>query len=670
MSLIYLLLGEGREKSDQWASVISGGIAVVAFVWTVMRWLWQRPELGVAWDTAERIAALSALAGAQLEVWTQEQSARQVHDPWPLPVRWLVSTQAEAVMASWGAVRGAPGGTPLALAGSYDDVADVFMREGAPQRLVVLGEPGAGKSMLVLHLTLQMLRRRQEDAPVPVLLPIAGWDPAEPLDDWVAARLVLDHRSLSRFVRTERGERRTVARQLVAEGRIVPVLDGFDEIHPVRQGSALAGIAAAAGVGRRFVLTSRTKPYEIAVEGAAPLARTAVVELQPLLPAEAARYLADGAEQPTTRWDPVVADLTTGVGTPLIQAMSTPLTVWLARVVYRHRGSTPGELVTAPWAAGRDGITRHLLDEVITAAYTAPVGRRPAHGVEHARRARIWLMTLARHLHNHRMYDLAWWQIVELPPGPVLQVFALLGLWGAAMVAVTSAAALIVGGVPDALADGPFSATVVGLILGLAIGLVRRTVSDHQRPRRLTLGHVPAWMLVTGLPVGACVVAVAGPEPALLAGTAAGITAALIAGAAGTRGHDDQRTANPAVLLSEDRAAGLVAGTAGGLAVAVALGWFISSGPGVLDTVRNGLVYGLPAGLLVAGLVISATAWGQFCLTRIVLWARGATPLRLLSFLDDAYDRGILRRVGSVHQFRHHLLQDHLARQPRPVGDP
>jgi len=36
-------------------------------------------------------------------------------------------------------------------------------------------------------------------------------------------------------------------------------------------------------------------------------------------------------------------------------------------------------------------------------------------------------------------------------------------------------------------------------------------------------------------------------------------------------------------------------------------------------------------------------------------------PLQLLRFLDDAHQRGVLRRTGPVYQFRHAILQRTLA---------
>jgi hypothetical protein len=79
----------------------------------------------------------------------------------------------------------------------------------------------------------------------------------------------------------------------------------------------------------------------------------------------------------------------------------------------------------------------------------------------------------------------------------------------------------------------------------------------------------------------------------------------------------------------------------------------------------NGLTDGLTVGLafalaveLMAGLV---HPWGKFCLTRLLLAVRGHTPPRLMAFLREARDRGVLRQTGGVYQFRHNRLQDHLA---------
>ena len=66
------------------------------------------------------------------------------------------------------------------------------------RRLVVLGEPGSGKTFLMVRLVLDLLARRGSGAPVPVLVGLASWDPADQdLHSWLAAQLVIDHRALA-----------------------------------------------------------------------------------------------------------------------------------------------------------------------------------------------------------------------------------------------------------------------------------------------------------------------------------------------------------------------------------------------------------------------------------------------------------------------------------------
>ena len=84
-----------------------------------------------------------------------------------------------------------------------------------------------------------------------------------------------------------------------------------------------------------------------------------------------------------------------------------------------------------------------------------------------------------------------------------------------------------------------------------------------------------------------------------------------------------------------------------------------------------GLVLGLGLGL---GYGLSLTAWGQWvALSRIWLPLTGRLPWAVTAFLDDAYQRGVLRQAGAVYQFRHARLQDRLihvsrARDQQPAS--
>jgi hypothetical protein len=94
-----------------------------------------------------------------------------------------------------------------------------------------------------------------------------------------------------------------------------------------------------------------------------------------------------------------------------------------------------------------------------------------------------------------------------------------------------------------------------------------------------------------------------------------------------------------------------------GLAVGLAFG-LVRSGLLNLGGLMVGLVVGLPGGLA----MLSSGAWLSYILALSRLATSRQLPLRLMSFLDDAYRLGLLRTTGPAYQFRHAEFHDHLVR--------
>ncbi|GAB3890288.1 hypothetical protein GCM10029964_061560 [Kibdelosporangium lantanae] len=185
---------------------------------------WRRLGSGVP-------GSLDELAVAVRAQWRAEERLRRLQDPAPMQTRWTVAgRELQDHEANIGIPHRNDGGR-------LDDVADLFLRVPSG-RLVVVGEPGAGKTVLALRLTLALVERRGAGDPVPVLLSLASWDPRrEGLRDWLAARLVADYAGLVRSGR--------FARELVETGRVVPVLDGLDEMPAAVRSAAVRRINAA-----------------------------------------------------------------------------------------------------------------------------------------------------------------------------------------------------------------------------------------------------------------------------------------------------------------------------------------------------------------------------------------------------------------------------------------
>ncbi|MFE9492506.1 NACHT domain-containing protein [Streptomyces sp. NPDC006641] len=656
------------------------------------------------------------LATAVGEQWRREQTALQLQAPWPIPLRW--ENTARPVADHWEAINAThEQGRPVDLSGRLDGdsgadngIVAVFHRV-ASRRLVILGAPGAGKTVLALNLVLRLLDRRQEDEPVPVLLSMGSWDPArETLHLWMARRLAEDDPAL----RTRSGRGRTLGQELVASGRVLPVLDGLDEMPPKARLQALAALSRQLRPGEPLVLTCRAEEYQQTVVDTV-LTAAAVIELCPLKAADVRTYLrVSTAPARTGCWDPLFAELDSTPDGPVAQALSTPLMAWLARTAYADTSPPePAELLEEQGGirrlATRTKVEKHLLDRLVPAVYTRDL---PGEDTQewNAKEAQRWLTFLARHLNKFDTTDLAWWQLAATVP--LASSMVLVGIATAVVYGLMSC--LVHGlsgfGLMDVLVSGLLNGSMTGLSFGLAHGVVATFIDGAFQPSRVQLSlrarqtgrarpkSMPRFMAglavgpiaqVTGNLLAGVVNVAAYQEPFwLLArmlnagfwGLVIGVGAALVLGSTAwfEEPIDPQQATSPTGLLNSNRTTvlrqalvlGLVFGTL------ILLGsWFLADllprhmwGVTVVWTpalgLRSALLSGLGSALMAA---LALTAWGRWAiLARGWLPLTGRLPWALNTFLEDAHRRGVLRRNGAFYQFRHTLLQQHLAPRPPP----
>ena len=663
-------------------------------------------------------AAADALAVAVRRQWEAEARRGRVHDPYELPIAWEAAE--EGIAESWPLLRetagswpGGPPGDPAGwarepggLAGQGADIGAVFAQRVPTRRLVIVGEPGAGKTVLLIRLLLELVERRGSGAPVPVLFSLASWNPGgRQLDAWLAEQLRRDHPGLRRPVPGSpggagvptgpagAGEPVDLAQALLAEGRILPLLDGFDELPGGLRPVALDAINRALSAGRPLVLTSRAAAWRAAVTrpdtatAAVRLNGAAVIRLLGLDAERAGDYLRRDAGQDDAaarRWRAVAAQL--GTGSPVGQALSTPLGLFLARTVYNPRPAAapahavvhPDELLDTARFPDRAAVCAHLFHCFVPAAYRPDADRAPRWTAARAQRT---LAFLARFLHAHRdgSPDLAWWDLLLAPPTYFFRTA--IGL--AAGLVFGLMAGLMAGlaaGFATGLAFGLAAALVFGLVAALAAGHTARGGPAPSAGLRWSSGEFAVGLtfgLTLGLTVGPAAGLVFGPEAGITGGLVAGLTAGLTGG---LHAQGPELTANtaPAALLTRDRRSFLAVGLALGLTAGLAAGLLTGFAAGLSEGLAVGLAVGLLAlfavGLtvgLLAGLAVglTLTAWPYFVMARAYLTVRRGVPRDLMAFLEDAHDRGVLRQVGPVYQFRHIDLQRHLAQQ-RSGGEP
>ena len=186
---------------------VSIGLPTLWVTWAAYRGPRRADTLASGLSMARLADHLAVAVGKQ---WNDEAAVRRLNDPYPLPVSWAAADpsltdawKSLVKLATSGAGWPAPPpeGTwavgPDDLAGEGSELAEVLARVPTG-RLVVLGEPGAGKTMLMVRLVLDLLTRRAEGGPVPILASVASWNPAvQDLRSWLGAQLLIDHPALA-----------------------------------------------------------------------------------------------------------------------------------------------------------------------------------------------------------------------------------------------------------------------------------------------------------------------------------------------------------------------------------------------------------------------------------------------------------------------------------------
>ncbi|MFD7531943.1 NACHT domain-containing protein [Streptomyces sp. NPDC059849] len=658
--------------------------------------------------------------------WSAEEKRRSVHDPFPMGVCFRNAT---GPFDSWSNIRQAPPcsqapSAPLALAGPLDRIVEVY-RKVPSRRLVVLGEAGAGKTILALRFVLDWLCAPVPGDPVPVIFSLGSWDPATSLYDWMCSQLVRDYPDLN--VPAPNG--RSLADALLHGHQILPVLDGFDEIAEDWQSAALRAINATA---TGLLLTSRPKEYAKAVETAGAVLRGAAgIMLDSLGLSDLATYLrrasppSPGGDEMSTAWEPVLAELgkkSRSEGAENVaKALSTPLMVALARTVYRSAHTQqpenkpqPEDLLDTICFPTSTDVEDYLLSAFVPAAYDPPPTSSQPAGVGmaerrrrrwDAERAEDWLGYLARHLDllgpdNQATHDLAWWEL-----GTTMRrssrALAVGGLAAAAFGVTTAIGNIPVDlvatsrGLEFAMARGVVVGLLHGLVAGLVFGFIywvmagREGLKPLQVRTKLSRG---AWKrrkeafrgAVVGVVVGVVSAAVllvldrvvvrdlglddgqgGGRLAALVFIAELGFGGGLVFGLTALLEAplQSESAARPTDLLNANRRRVAFRLMLWALVIGSVVGLVEGIWHGALRGIQVGVVFGLEAAFG-AGLAYGCglTAWGQWvALARIWLPLTGRLPWRLMAFLDDAHQREVLRQAGAVYQFRHASLQDHLS---------
>ena len=111
---------------------------------------------------------------------------------------------------------------------------NVFEQPDIAGQLLILGEPGSGKTTGLLELAEDLSKRAEKDitAPIPVIFELASWNnDKQPIEKWLISQLRENYNIPA-----------TVSSQWLQNQQLLPLLDGLDELGLVRQVKCVTAI--------------------------------------------------------------------------------------------------------------------------------------------------------------------------------------------------------------------------------------------------------------------------------------------------------------------------------------------------------------------------------------------------------------------------------------------
>ncbi|MCT7960175.1 NACHT domain-containing protein [Laspinema sp. D1] len=185
--------------------------------------------------------------------------------------------------------------------------------------VLILGAPGSGKTSTLLELAGDLCDRARQNElePVPVVLDLAHWQTQIPLLTWIEEEVCNKYNVDPKLVR-----------ELLVDDRLLPLLDGLDELDGAQQEHCLKEIAQSRrqnGQALPLVLCTRMDTYQ---SRQTRLRLYAAVGVQPLKKQQIERYLL--ASRSRELWENLQTDPT------LFRLAKTPLFLNLMTVAYEE----------------------------------------------------------------------------------------------------------------------------------------------------------------------------------------------------------------------------------------------------------------------------------------------------------------------------------------------
>lgn len=547
-------------------------------------------------------------------------------------------------------------------------VAEVFDRREVGGKLLILGNPGSGKTTTMLDLAAILIQRANDDPeqPIPVMVNLSSWQNAkQSLTDWLVNELRLKY-----------GVSPKLGNNWLAQKKLLPLFDGLDELPPDRQEPVVRAINEwlRSGEGPAGMLVcSRTEEYDLYDT---KLELNGAICLEPLTDEQLQSYLTSLHRQDlwaTLRHD---AELLALVRTPLLLSVAVLAKDGLEPERWQQQQTTRARMSYL-----LDAYVERRLHEVINSKEYSP-HKRPT-----AQQTRHWLVWLAEQLKVQSKDEFS---VEQLSSGVLSkeklrhQYRLLLGLFTGFMCGFSYILLTFVANYKTYIIEDKYwplqffvGTLALSLPLGILLWLIFEILSLFRKPKQLDVFISAKFrfsLFQLGKPENYKILLLytaAGAVIGLALGLLEGIFWGFLSGATGGFLVGVIMTARKPVEINKKSTRNILIEKRNLLArqyiifllFLILIDFMVS-----FFQLSQAFIALINIGTILAFSVIFSTGSGFACIQhfmlRLILFKSNSIPWNYTRFLNYCTELLLLQRVGGRHRFIHKLVQEHFAAMP------
>ncbi|MGQ4648090.1 TIR domain-containing protein [Lyngbya aestuarii] len=256
----YLLQGSELKKAEQWLVESESKQPPATalhreYIETSRRVETEREdaEMRLRRLTPQQVKNRQAILNKVRNFWVKGVLENSLHDQ--VLIELGLEKRADAVVSAWNMELATTDEAQKALPKGTKVIA-IFDQLGEGRTLLILGEPGAGKTTTLLELTRDLLNRAEQglDYRIPIVFNLSSWvGKKQKIADWLVAELN------SRYQVPKQ-----IGKDLLAKQELLLLLDGLDEVKAELRDSCVAALNDFhQNYAPEMVVCSRIKDYSV-----------------------------------------------------------------------------------------------------------------------------------------------------------------------------------------------------------------------------------------------------------------------------------------------------------------------------------------------------------------------------------------------------------------------